>query len=102
VFETLIDLQNSNTNKFPIETSELIRVAQIISRNIVSHRTELQINSEAIEALVKLFPVMYVCNKDTECFINIHKFTYSLETLLFLQINTLEHDMMTTAKHARV
>lgn len=87
VFETLIDMQNSNTNKFPIETSELIRVAQIISTNIVSHRTELQINSEAIEALVKLFPVLYVCNKDTECFINIHEFIYSpgiLETLLFL------------------
>ena len=69
-------------------------MAQIISRNIVSHRTELQINSEAIEALVKLFPVMYVCNKDTECFINIHKFTYSpgiLETLLFLPQEELQN-----------
>ena len=87
VFEALIDMQNSNTTKFPIETSELIRVAQIISTNIVSHRMELQINSEAIESLVKLFPVTYVCNKDTECFINIHEFNYSpgiFETLLFL------------------
>ena len=80
-------MQNSNTNQFPIETSELIRVANIISTNIVSHRMELQINSEAIESLVKLFPVMYVCNKDTEFFINIHEFNYSpgiFETLLFL------------------
>ena len=60
MFETLIDMQNSNTNQFPIETSELIRVASIISANIVSHRMELQINSEAIESLVKLFPVMHV------------------------------------------
>ncbi|CAB3981040.1 Hypothetical predicted protein [Paramuricea clavata] len=37
---------------------------------------ELQIFLEAIEALVKLFPVMYVCSKDTECFINVHKFIY--------------------------
>ena len=77
MFETLIDMQNSNTNQFPIETSELIRVANIISTNIVSHRMELQINSEVIESLAKLFPVMYVCNKDTACFINIHVFNYS-------------------------
>ena len=83
-FDTLTDMQNSNTNKFPIDIPELIRVAKILSNNIVSHRVELEISTEAMEAIIMLFPVIYIFNSDIQCFINIHEFVYS--PVLFLEL----------------
>ena len=66
---------------------DLIHVALLISSNIVTHLAELNLTNEAIDVVVKLFLVLYVCDKDVHCFINIHEFAYTpgvFETLLFV------------------
>ena len=94
VFDTLIEMENSNNNKFPIEITKLIRAANIISTNIVTRRDELQINN-GTETIVKLFPVIYVCNKDIDCFINIHEFVFTpgiFEALFILPQEELQSE----------
>ena len=83
----LMDLENSNNNLFPVDSADLIHVALLISSNIVTHLAELDLTNEAIDVVVKLFLVLYVCNMDVHCFINIHEFVYTpgvSETLLFV------------------
>ena len=83
----LMDLEISNNNLLPVDSADLIHVALLISSNIVTHLAELNLTNEAIDVVVKLFPVLYVCNKDVHCFINIHEFVYTpgvFETLLFV------------------
>jgi len=86
VFEKLTDMENSNINTFSIPTAELISIATIISANIVTHRNELLLELKSVDVITKLFPVIYVCNKDVDCFINVHEFFYSpgvFEIILF-------------------
>ena len=82
-----MDLENSNNNLLPVDSADLIHVALLICSNIVTHLAELNLTNEAIDVVVKLFSVLYVCNKDVHCFINIHEFIYTpgvFETLLFV------------------
>ena len=74
VFETLIGMENSSTNTFSIPTAELMSIADTISKNIVTHRKELLLKSRSIDVVTKLFPVMYICNKEVDCFVNMHEF----------------------------
>ena len=74
VFETLIGMENSSTNTFSIPTTELMSIADTISKNIVTHMKEVLLESRSIDVVTKLFPVMYICNKEVDCFVNMHEF----------------------------
>ena len=56
VFEMLIDIQNSNNNKFPLDISSLVNIASTISRNVVTHVHKLNLPNVAIETVIKLYP----------------------------------------------
>ena len=70
---------------FPIDILDLMNIARIISANIATH--ELQLVTDCVDDIIKLFPVLYICNNRVNCFINLHEFLFSpgvFEVLLFL------------------
>ena len=70
---------------------ELMNIARIISGNIVAHINELNLVTDSVDATIKLFPLLHICNNRVSCFINLqHDFVLLpgvFEALLFYQKN---------------
>lgn len=87
VFESLVE-EKAQFDKGKLSSHQLTKAAEIISANIVTTLSELDLpkSVNAVEELIKLFPVIFARNKNGSFFIHLHEFVYAqraLELLLF-------------------
>ena len=61
---------------FSIYNLDLMNIARIIGANIATHINELNLLTDFVDAIIKLFPVLYICNNKVNCFINLHGFVF--------------------------
>ena len=64
-----------------------MNIARKVGANIVTHINELNLLTGSVDAILKLFPVLYICNNKVSCLINLHEFVFLpgvFEVLLFL------------------
>ena len=53
-----------------------MNIARIIGADIATHINELNLLTDFVDAIIKLFPVLYICNNKVNCFINLHGFVF--------------------------
>lgn len=91
-FDVFLDNENSNTPRKPLTTTQLIKIGQIISENIVTTVSEIGIimNDDCLHQILKHMPVMYLKHCDLKTnqpgvFLNLYEFVYTpgaIEALL--------------------
>ena len=86
---------------------ELMNIARIISGNIVAHINELNLVTDSVDATIKLFPLLHICNNRVSCFINLQYDFYFCQAFLKLyfftkRTSTLLEQNSETATYSRV
>ena len=77
-FKRIMEIQNSRI-QLSLPTTELFKIASLISRNIVTltAEIEIQLSSDQIKEITRMLTVIYSSSNASSAFINIHELVFT-------------------------